>query len=290
VGAAKAARGAPKASGSPAKRPRGRDYSTLRVDVREGVALVTLARPEVHNAFDDRSIAELTQALAALDADDAVRAVVLLGEGKSFCSGADLNWMRRMASYTRDENLADASALARMLKTLHSLSKPTIARVHGAAYAGGVGLVACCDIAFASQDATFALSEAKIGLIPATISPYVIAAIGARHARRYFLSAERFTAAEAFRIGLVHEIYPIDELDARINDFLGALLLCGPRAQVEAKLLIRAVAARPIDDGVIADTAVRIARVRGSPEGKEGVAAFLEKRAAAWVPDLLRKP
>ena len=257
--------------------------------MRESVALVVLARPEVHNAFDETLIAELTRALAALDRDDAVRAVVLLGEGRSFCAGADLNWMKRMAGYGRPENLADANALAAMLKTLHRLSKPTIARVHGSAFGGGVGLVACCDIAIAAHDATFSLSEAKLGLIPATIGPYVVEAIGARAARRYFLSAERFTAAEAFRIGLVHDLYPMDELDSRINELLGALLVAGPRAQDEAKALIRAVSGRPIDDALIADTAARIARVRGSPEGKEGVAAFLEKRSPAWVPAALKR-
>jgi methylglutaconyl-CoA hydratase len=215
---------------------------------------------------------------------------VLLGHGRSFCAGADLNWMKRMAGFGRAENLADATALAAMLKTLYRLSKPTIARVHGSVFGGGVGLVACCDIAFAAHDATFSLSETKLGLIPATIGPYVVEAMGARHARRYFVSAERFTAAEAFRIGLVHDIYPIDELDGRINELLGALLAAGPRAQAEAKALIRAVAAQPIGDAVIADTAARIARVRGSPEGKEGVAAFLEKRPAEWVPMLLREP
>ena len=265
-------------------------YATLTVDVREAVALVALARPEVHNAFDDTLIAELTRVLEALDSDASVRAVVLLGHGRSFCAGADLNWMKRMAGYGRAENLADATALAAMLKTLHRLSKPTIARVHGSVFGGGVGLVACCDIAFAAHDATFSLSETKLGLIPATIGPYVVEAMGARHARRYFLSAERFTAAEAFRIGLVHDICPLDELDGRINELLGALLAAGPRAQAEAKALIRAVAAKPIDDAVIADTAARIARVRGSPEGKEGVAAFLEKRPAAWVPMALREP
>ena len=270
-------------------RPRSR-YATLTVDVREAVALVALARPEVHNAFDDTLIAELTQVLEALDRDTSVRAVVLLGHGRSFCAGADLNWMKRMAGFGRAENLADATALAAMLKTLHRLSKPTIARVHGSVFGGGVGLVACCDIAFAAHDATFSLSETKLGLVPATIGPYVVEAMGARHARRYFLSAERFTAAEAFRIGLVHEICPIDELDGTINELLGALLAAGPRAQAEAKALIRAVAAQPIDDAVIADTAARIARVRGSPEGKEGVAAFLEKRSPAWVPPALRNP
>jgi methylglutaconyl-CoA hydratase len=265
-------------------------YATLTVDLREAVALVALARPEVHNAFDDTLIAELTRVLEALDSDASVRAVVLLGHGRSFCAGADLNWMKKMAGFGRAENLADATALAAMLKALQRLSKPTIARVHGSVFGGGVGLVACCDIAFAAHDATFSLSETKLGLIPATIGPYVVEAMGARHARRYFLSAERFTAAEAFRIGLVHDICPLDELDGRINELLGAVLAAGPRAQAEAKALIRAVAAQPIDDAVIADTAARIARVRGSPEGREGVAAFLEKRPAEWVPKALREP
>ena len=267
----------------------GARYQTLTVDVRESVALVALARPEVHNAFDETLIAELTRALQVLDADEKVRAVVLLGDGRSFCAGADLNWMKRMAGYGRAANLADATALAAMLKALYQLSKPTIARVHGVAFGGGVGLVACCDVAFAAHDATFSLAEAKLGLIPATIGPYVIEAIGARQARRYFLSAERFTAAEAFRIGLVHDLYPFEELDDRINELLGALLVAGPFAQSEAKALIRAAAHRPVDDEVIADTVVRIARVRASPEGKEGVAAFLEKRSPAWVPAALRK-
>ena len=264
-------------------------FKSLAVEVRESVALVVLSRPEVHNAFDETMIAELTRALLALDRDDAVRAIVLLGEGRSFCAGADLNWMKKSAGYGHAENLADARSLATMLKTLHRLSKPTIARVHGSTFGGGVGLVACCDIAFAAHDATFSLSEVKLGLIPATIGPYVVEAIGARQARRYFLSAERFTAAEAFRIGLVHELFPVEELDGKINELLGALLVAGPRAQDEAKALIRAIGARPIDDETIDDTAARIARVRGSLEGKEGVAAFLEKRSPAWVSAALRK-
>ncbi len=268
---------------------RGARYRTLTVEARDCVALVALARPEVHNAFDETLIAELTHALQGLDGDAAVRAVILLGQGRSFCAGADLNWMKKMAGYRRAENLADATALAAMLRTLHRLSKPTIARVHGPAFGGGVGLVACCDFAFAAQDATFSLSEVKLGLIPATIGPYVVEAMGARHARRFFLSGERFTAAEAFRVGLVHDICPFDELDARINELLGALLVAGPRAQAEAKALVRAIGARPIDDALIADTAERIARVRGSPEGKEGVAAFLDKRSPAWVPETLRR-
>jgi methylglutaconyl-CoA hydratase len=261
-------------------------YSSIEIEVRNGVGLLVLARPEVHNAFDEMLIAETTRALTAFERDEGVRAVVLLGAGPSFCAGADLNWMKRMAGYGHAENLADAMALAHMLRTLYRMPKPTIARVHGAAFGGGVGLVACCDIAIASQHATFALSEAKLGLIPATISPYVIEAIGARMARRYFLTAERFEAAEAYRIGLVHDIVLPAELDSRVNELLGALFLAGPQAQAESKALIRAVAHRPIDDdAVIADTAARIAKVRATAEAKEGVAAFLGKRRAAWVPD-----
>ena len=273
--------------GKPAKRARSAPtprYATLAVEVRNGIALLALARPDVHNAFDETLIAELTAALRSLDADDSVRAVVLLGRGRSFCAGADLNWMKKMAGYGHAENLADAGALAEMLAALDTLSKPTVARVHGVAYGGGVGLVACCDIAIAAQEATFALTESKLGLIPATISPYVIEAIGARMARRYFLTAERFDAAEAYRIGLVHDIVLLGDLDNRINELLSALVVAGPRAQAESKALIRAVSHRPRDASVIADTAARIARVRATPEAKEGVAAFLGKRRAAWVP------
>lgn len=262
---------------------------TLTVEIRDGVARVALARPDVHNAFNDTLIGELDRALAALDADDAVRAVILLGEGKSFSAGADLTWMKRMATLAPGENLADAMAMARMLARLRNLSKPTIARVHGAAFGGGVGLVACCDIAVAAQDATFSLSEVKLGLIPATISPYVVEAIGVRHARRYFVSAERFDAAEACRIGLVHDLAPFEELDGKINEILGSLLTAGPKAQAAAKELVRAVAHQAVDEHVMADTAERIAAIRGTAEAKEGVAAFLDKRDAAWVPAALRK-
>ncbi len=264
-------------------------FATIDVNVRNGVGIVGLNRPEVHNAFNETLIEETTRALQALDADEAVRAVVLMGHGKSFCAGADLNWMRKMAAYGSAENLADAQALAQMLRTLYGLSKPTVARVHGAAYGGGVGLAACCDLAIAAVDATFALSEARLGLIPATIAPYVIEAIGARQARRYFLTAERFEAAEAYRIGLVHDIVAVADLDDRVNELLGALLQAGPRAQLECKALIRGVAHRPIDAAVISGTAEHIAKVRASPEGKEGVAAFLGKRPAAWVPHDLRR-
>jgi methylglutaconyl-CoA hydratase len=268
----------------PGRAPTLTAYEMLDVTLRNAVAIVSLNRPDVHNAFNEELIAELTSVLRALGADDIVRAVVLMGTGESFCAGADLNWMRKMAEFSRAENLADAKALATMLRTLNELPKPTLARVHGAVYGGGVGLVACCDIAIADHDASFALSEARLGLIPATISPYVIEAIGARAARRYFLTAERFGAAEAFRLGLVHDIAPAAELDARVNEVLGFLVTAGPRAQAECKKLIRAMAHRPIDGGVITDTARRIARVRASPEAKEGIEAFLAKRKAAWVP------
>jgi methylglutaconyl-CoA hydratase len=246
-----------------AREPRG-----LTVAIAGGVATVTLARPEVHNAFDEALIAELTRALKALDADPAVRVVVLAGEGRSFCAGADLTWMQRMAGYDHAANLADAGALAAMLAALDRSAKPTIARVHGAAYGGGVGLVACCDIAVAAEDATFALSEARQGLIPATIGPYVVAAIGRRAARRYFLTAERFGAADALAVGLVHAVVPAAGLDARVRELADQLLAAGPRAQAESKALIRAVAGRPIDDTVIADTVEWIAAVRASPEGR----------------------
>ncbi len=273
------------------KKPSTSGYETLAVALQHGVAVVTLNRPDLHNAFNEILIAELTELLNVLDSDDEVRVVMLAGSGKSFCAGADLNWMKKMAGYGPAENLADAQALALMLRTLNGLSKPTVARVQGAAYGGGVGLTACCDIAIAAIEASFALSEAKLGLIPATISPYVIEAIGARQARRYFLTGERFDAAEAYRIGLVHDIVPIAELDNRVNEVLGKLMLAGPRAQMECKALIRGVAHRPIDAGVIGGTAEHIAAVRASPEGREGVAAFLDKRAAAWVPPaLLKKP
>ena len=253
------------------------------VTVRDRVATVTLNRPEIHNAFDETLIASLTAAFVSLDDNDDVRVVVLAGAGRSFCAGADLNWMKRMAAFGQEENLADASALAAMLRSLYALSKPTIARVSGAAYGGGVGLVAACDVAIAVPEATFALSEARLGLIPATIGPYVIEAIGARQARRYFLTAERFDAVEARRIGLVHEVAAPDALDARIDALVATLQAAGPCAQLECKALIRGVAHRPIDDDVIAGTAEHIAAVRASAEGREGVAAFLDRRKPAWT-------
>lgn len=259
-------------------------WTTLTVERRNGIGIVTLERPQLHNAFNEVVIAEITAAFRELGVDDEVRVVVLAGNGPSFCAGADLNWMKKMAGYDAAQNRADAAALAEMLRVVDECPKPTVARVHGAAYGGGVGLVSCCDIAVAAAEATFALSESKLGLIPATISPYVIEAIGARQARRYFLTAERFEAAEAYRIGLVHDIVPIAQLDDRINEILAPLLIAGPAAQRECKALIRRVAGNPIEPSLVADTVERITRVRASAEGKEGVAAFLGKRRAEWVP------
>jgi methylglutaconyl-CoA hydratase len=259
--------------------------TALAIERQGPLGLVTLNRPERHNAFDDSLIQELTEALRAMEADEAVRMVVLAGAGPSFCAGADLNWMKRMAGYSRDENVRDAMQLGALMRTLNHLRKPTIARVHGAAYGGGVGLVACCDIALASHAATFALSEVKLGLVPAVIAPYVVAAIGERYARRYFISGEQFDSGEAWRLGLVHDIAPDEnEMDGRLNDLVEAMLKCGPVAQIEAKDLVRAVAGRPVTSELIQDTAERIARLRASPEGREGVGAFLDKRRAAWVP------
>jgi methylglutaconyl-CoA hydratase len=259
-------------------------YSTIALTIEDAVARVVLNRPDVRNAFNATSIAELTALLRRLEAAPEVRVVVLAGAGASFCAGADLNWMQQMAAFSPRQNRADAGALAAMLQALNGLSKPTVARVHGAAFGGGAGLVACCDVAIGTADATFAFSEARLGLIPAAISPYVVAAIGARAARRYFLTGERFSAAEAHRLGLLHELAPAPELDARISSLVDALRAAGPHAQAECKALLRAIVNRPIDARMVADTARRIARVRVSPEGREGVAAFLAKRKAAWLP------
>jgi methylglutaconyl-CoA hydratase len=254
---------------------------TLSTDAR-GVATLTLNRPAVRNAFDEALIRDLTEALLRIGADEAVRVVIVTGAGSAFSAGGDLNWMRRMAGYGEAENRADAMRLAAMLRTLDELPKPTIARVNGAAFAGGVGLVCCCDIAVAAASAVFAVSEVRLGLVPATIGPYVVAAIGVRAARRYNLTGETFGAAEALRIGLVHELAPDAELDAAVERLVAALLAGGPRAQGRAKRLIAEVADRPIDDAVMALTARTIAEARASAEGREGVSSFLEKRAPAW--------
>jgi methylglutaconyl-CoA hydratase len=247
-----------------------------------GAAWLTLSRPEIHNAFDDRLIAALTEALEALGRDDGVRAVVLTGAGKSFSAGADLNWMRRSADYGEAENLADAQALAALMHTLDTLPKATIARVNGAALGGGVGLVACCDIAIASEVAVFGTTEVRLGIIPAVIGPYVIAAVGRRWARRLMVTGERIAAAEALRIGLVHEAAPAAGLDQAVDRVLADVRRCGPRAIAEAKRLVADLAGRPITPDLVALTAHRIARVRASDEAREGLAAFLEKRKPAW--------
>jgi methylglutaconyl-CoA hydratase len=257
--------------------------STLKININHRVAIVWLARPEVRNAFNETTIAELTEAFRALGADPDVRAIVLAAEGPAFCAGADLEWMRRMAQYSRDENRADALKLATMLRTIHECPKPVVARIHGPAFAGGVGLVAACDIAVASLNAEFCLTETKLGLIPATIAPYVMRAMGPNQARRYFLTAEKFDAGEAYRIGLVHNIAPPEALDGAINELLGTLMQTSAEAVTEAKRLVRDLAFRPIDDAVVADTAERIAAIRQSADGREGIASFLEKRKPRWV-------
>jgi methylglutaconyl-CoA hydratase len=256
----------------------------FRVERRTGgVVSLTLDRPEVHNAFDDRLIAALTGELERLGANDAVRVVVLTGAGRSFSAGADLTWMRRTASYGEAENLADARALAKLMQTLNELPKPTVARVNGAALGGGTGLVACCDIVVASAQATFGTTEVRLGLIPSVIGPYVLAAIGPRHARRLMLTGERISAAEALRLGLVHEVVAPEQLDPSIERIVGELLKSGPDAIAAAKRLIGDLSGRPIEPSLIEETAQRIAALRATGEAREGVGAFLEKRAPAWL-------
>jgi methylglutaconyl-CoA hydratase len=262
------------------------NFQSIVTEVDGGIGILTLNKAERHNAFDETLIAEITAGLRQLEADRRVRVVVISAAGKSFCAGADLNWMRRAAAASAEENLADARRLGDLLATLNELSKPTIARIQGPAYGGGVGLIAACDIAVASYDSVFSLSEVKLGLIPAVISPYVLAAIGERHARRYMLTAERFSAAEAYRIGLVHEIVPgAEQLDDAIGELVDELLKNGPNAQAECKALVRVVAGQPLDDATIEETVRRITRVRASAEGREGLAAFLEKRKPDWQLD-----
>ena len=258
-------------------------YQTLELESAGPVTTLWMNRPTAHNAFDETLIADLTAACRTLDADPTVRVVILAGRGKSFSAGADLNWMQRASAQGVDENLADARALAHMLRTLAEMKKPTIARIQGAALGGGMGLAAACDIAVASADAVFATSEVRLGIIPATISPYVLRAIGARQALRYFQTGERMDAARAKEIGLVHEVVAPDQLDAKVAEIAAALLLGGPLAQAAAKELIRAVDHQPVNDNLLEDSAHRIAHLRATPEGREGVAAFLEKRSPAWV-------
>ena len=255
----------------------------LSITQTGSVARITLTMPEIRNAFSDEVIQAITEAFADVGARADVRAVVLAAEGPAFCAGANLNWMRRMADYTREENLADASKLAAMLRTIAECPKPTIARVQGDVYAGGMGLVAACDMAVSVDTAWYCLSEVKIGLAPATISPYVIRAMGARAAQRYFLTAERFTAAEAHRIGFVHEVVATDQLDAKVDELLKALTSASPNAVRACKKLVMDVAEREINAGLIAATVQGIADIRASDEGKEGVQSFLQKRKPAWL-------
>jgi len=258
------------------------EFTTLTVNLAGHVATVTLNRPDVRNAFNETVIAELTGAFRALGEEADVRVIVLAANGSAFCAGADLNWMKKMAMYSNDENRADALTLANMLHTIWACPKPVVARIQGDTYAGGVGLAAVCDIAVAAEHAHFCLSEARLGLLPATISPYVIRAMGEQAARRYFITAERFDAAEALRLGFVHAVVPAEGLDAKVQEIAAALVANSPNAVRESKRLVQEVAGRVIDDDLLADTAERIAKIRASEEGREGVRSFLEKRSPAW--------
>jgi methylglutaconyl-CoA hydratase len=258
-------------------------YQTLQVAIADKLATVTLNRPDVRNAFNEAMIAELALAFDELGRNELVRVVVLAANGPAFCAGADLNWMKKMARFSQAENEADALLLADMLRTIYLCPRPVVAKVQGDCYGGGMGLVAACDIAVASEAASFCLSEVKLGLIPATIAPYVIRAMGENAARRYLLTAERFNALEAHRIGFVHEVVVPEALDASVAALAKALSTNGPHAVRAAKKLVREVAGRPVTDALLADTANRIAQIRAADEGREGIAAFLEKRKPTWL-------
>lgn len=257
-------------------------YQYLLQTIDSGVATLTLNRPEVRNAFNDEMIAELAQAFAALGDNADLRCIVLAAEGAAFCAGADLNWMRRMADYSHADNLADAAQLADMLRIVYACTKPTIARIQGDVYAGGMGLVAACDMAVSVEGAHYCLSEVKLGLVPATISPYVLRAMGARAAHRYFLTAERFNAAEAYRIGFVHEVTSAELLDAKVCELTDALVNASPLAVKACKQLVQDVAERPISPELIELTVRGIADIRSSEQGKEGVQSFLQQRKPGW--------
>ena len=258
---------------------------------KDGNATIALNRPELHNAFDPEMVAQMTTTLEQLEANPKVRAVVLMGQGKSFCAGANIKHMRQIAKIKREQNRKEALAPAQMYYALYTLGKPTIARVHGAVRGGGIGLVAACDIAIGSRDSTFRLSEVRLGIVPAMISPYVVAAIGERYARRYAISGEEFDSAEAYRIGLLHDLVEFDMLNSRIGNILADLYCGGPHAIVAAKQLVRKVAYAPLTAQVVADTADTIAEIRASAEAQEGLGAFLEKRKAAWIaPATQKKP
>ena len=255
----------------------------LLIQVIDKVATVTLNRPDVRNAFNDEVIVEMTTAFNALGASADVRCIVLAASGTAFCAGADLNWMRSMADYSREQNLADAGRLAAMMHAVYACPKPTIARIQGDVYAGGTGLVAACDIAVSSETANYCLSETRLGLVPSTISPYVIRAMGARAAHRYFLTAERFTAAEAWRIGFVHEVVTATELDNKVAEVAQALVNAGPEAVKLCKKLVQDVAGHDITPALVQMTVESIADVRVSPEGREGLQSFLQKRKPNWL-------
>ncbi|MFB9127972.1 enoyl-CoA hydratase/isomerase family protein [Paraburkholderia dipogonis] len=257
-------------------------YETLNVEFAGAIATVTLNRPDVRNAFNETMIAEVTSAFTALNDRDDVRTVVLAANGKAFCAGADLNWMKKMAGYSDDENRADAMLLANMLSSIYRCNKPVIARVNGDAYAGGMGLISACDIVVAVESARFCLSEARLGLIPATIAPYVIRALGEQASRRYFTTAEQFDCATALRLGLVSEAVSMEQLDATVRQIADTLCANGPQAVRACKQLVQDIAGRELSDAMIEDTAARIARTRAGAEGREGVASFLEKRTPAW--------
>lgn len=259
------------------------NYTTIELEHKERIATVYLNRPDVRNAFNEVMIAELTDVFSRIGNLSDVRVVVLAARGKTFCAGADLNWMKKMANFTHDENLEDASHLAAMLKAIYHCPKPVIARVQGDCYAGGMGLVAACDMTVAATEAQFCLSEVKLGLIPATISPYVIKSMGHNAARRYFLTAERFSAEQALRIGFIHSCVSSDELDHTVHLLAGHILAASPNAVKEAKRLVHDVSDKLLDDHLIADTVSRIAEIRASDEGKEGIKSFLEKRRPAWI-------
>jgi methylglutaconyl-CoA hydratase len=263
-------------------------FTALQIERRGASAWIWMNRPVLHNAFGETLIAELTSAFEALDADPSVRVVILAGHGKSFSAGADLNWMKRQGAASFEQNLDDARKLAQLYRTLSQMAKPTLARVHGAALGGGMGLACAADICVASTQATFATSEVRFGIIPSAISPYVIRAIGKRHAYRYFQTAERITADRARELGLAHEVVAPDQLDAYVQQVVDALLAGGPLAQAAATDLIRAVAHQAVGDQVVEDTARRIAQLRSTAEAREGLTAFLEKRPAAWAPSQAR--
>jgi len=258
-------------------------YHNLEIETKGGVATVWLNRPQVRNALDEVFIAEISRAFANLQLDESVRVVVLAGRGTAFCAGGDIKWMKRMAGFSAYQNLQDAMLLAQMLKTVHSCPKPVIGRVHGPAFAGGMGLAAACDIIVADRAAEFCLTEVRIGLVPATISPYVIQALGVQASRRYMLTAERLPAEQALLLGFVQELCDVGEIDVAVSRIAAALLNAGPRALSQTKALIEQVVANPLDAELMRNTAQHIANVRASDEGREGVTAFLEKRKPNWL-------